>query len=214
MKPFCVLLLTIACVCVLALSAVADKRAKTEDGKSVILYEDGTWLYADDKPAVQARITEIKEYRHDKAASVEYKGKRGTFVLYLPSTVWKKTAAPRNTTAEVQFVHKDKDAYGMILFDHARVPVKKLMQSAVEHLKRSDPDAQIMLAEKRRVNGNEVSCLLSKVTIKGNPFIFYGYYYTGEAGSIQLITWTGESQFGEMKPDMETFLNGFDVVKK
>lgn len=43
---------------------------------------------------------------------------------------------------------------------------------------------------------------------------FYGYYYSGDEGSIQIVTWTGQNLFKEMKPELDAFLNGFEIIKK
>jgi hypothetical protein len=56
----------------------ADKRAKTEDGKDVILRDDGTWYYVD-------------QAKKDKEAKEIYKGKRGTFILSMAPGVWRKS---------------------------------------------------------------------------------------------------------------------------
>jgi len=45
-------------------------------------------------------------------------------------------------------------------------------------------------------------------------FTFHGYYYSGEVGSIQVLTWTGRNLFKEVKPELEAFLNGFEIVEK
>ena len=37
----------------------------------------------------------------------------------------------------------------------------------------------------------------------------YGYYYSNENGTIQILTYTGEKLFDKYKEDIELFLNGF-----
>jgi len=54
-----------------------DNRAKTEDGKEVILKADGTW-------------SNVGEYKRDKKATLAYTGKRGTFAFHLVPDTWKK----------------------------------------------------------------------------------------------------------------------------
>ena len=43
---------------------------------------------------------------------------------------------------------------------------------------------------------------------KGIPFTYFSYYCCADEGTFQVITWTGRNLFEEMKPALETFLNG------
>ena len=77
-----------------------------------------------------------------------------------------------------------------------------------------DENATAVKEEKRIVNGKTVLSLIMSVKTQGTSFIFYSYYYTGDEGSIQVVTWTGENLFKELQPEMEAFLNGFEITKK
>jgi hypothetical protein len=46
-------------------------------------------------------------------------------------------------------------------------------------------------------------------TIQGMRFTYYGYYFSNSNGTIQLLTYTGESLFDYYIEDIELFLNGF-----
>jgi hypothetical protein len=50
-------------------------------------------------------------------------------------------------------------------------------------------------------------------TAQGIPFHYYGYYYTGKLGSVQVITYTGESLFEEYKPEFDELLNGLELPR-
>ena len=60
----------------------------------------------------------------------------------------------------------------------------------------------------RQVNGTELLCLQIKGTIQGVAFIYFGYYYSSDAGTVQMITYTGQNLFEEFQSDFEEFLNG------
>jgi hypothetical protein len=49
---------------------------------------------------------------------------------------------------------------------------------------------------------------------EGVPITFYGYYYSGDEGAIQVLTWTVQNLFREFKPELEAFLNGFEILQK
>ena len=197
----------------LALPALvgADQKAKTEDGREVILRDNGTWVYAD---AIKKDTKKAGEFKKEKTATLQYKGKRGTFALHLVPGVWKKADESPNADAEVAFVHKDGDAMAMVIAERIQIPLETLKRVALENAKKADKDTKIIKEEKRTVNGKEVLCLIMNAKPEGVPITFYGYYYSGEQGAIQVLTWTGENLFQELKPELEAFLNGFEIVKK
>jgi hypothetical protein len=191
----------------------ADQKASTESGQEVILHDDGTWTYVVKSTA--AKITgSAAEYTKDPSALLQYKGKRGTFALYLASGEWTQTSKSSNQAAEAQFQFKDGDLLALVVSERLAMPLDALKGVAVSYWKAVDADARIIKEEKRRVNGKEVLCLIANVKARGIPFTFYGYYYSGKQGAVQVVTWTGQNLFDELKPEMEKFLNGFVVIDK
>ena len=62
----------------------ADRKAKTEDGKEVILHDDGTWVFADVVKKDKKEGKEAKkEFKKPVNAKLQYTEKRGTLALYL-----------------------------------------------------------------------------------------------------------------------------------
>ncbi len=198
-----VLIPILGLLCLPALGA--EQRARTTDGREVILRDDGTWVYAE-----QAKGSNLQ---HAKNAVLQYKGKHETFALYLPPNLW-KVKPGANEELEVSFQHKDGDAFAMVIAERIAIPIEALKKVVLDNLKEAAADAAIVKEEKRKVNGTDGLCLTMKATVEGIPFTYYGYYYSGPAGSIQVITVTGQNLFEEFKPDLEKFLNGFVVLKK
>ncbi|MBW3539190.1 MAG: hypothetical protein KY476_02875 [Planctomycetes bacterium] len=178
-----------------------EQRAKTEDGKDAILEADGTW-------------SDVGKYTKDKNATLAYTGKRGTFAMYLVPDTWKKLDEVDNEDAEVEFDHKDGDVYAMIIAERIMVPLNTLKKIAFDNIRALDESAKIAFEEKRTVNGKNVLCLTIEATVEGIPFTYHNYYYSGDEGSFQVMTFTGRNLFKEYKPEMEAFLNGFEIVKK
>jgi len=177
-----------------------DKRAKTADGKDVLLKADGTWSY-------------LGEYNKDRKATLAYKGKRRTFAVYLLPDTWKKLDKVDNGV-EVGFEHKDGEMQAFIFAERIEIPLDKLKKIVLENMQALDKNAKIVFEEKRTVNGKKVLCLALEAAVEGIEVVYYGYYYSGDEGTIQVVTWTGRKLFKELKPEMEDFLNGFEIVKK
>jgi hypothetical protein len=184
----------------------ADQRAKTEDGRDVILHDDGTWSYA--KPS------KTEASQKDRRATEIYRGKHGTFTLSLIPGVWKKSLKPSSPAAEVEFTHKDGDAMAMVIAERIAVSPAVLKETVLKNARNADPEAKIIKEEKRTVNGSDVTFLTINAKVQGIPFTYMYDLYTGDAGTIQILTFTGQNLVNEYRADIEALLNGFEVLKK
>lgn len=82
---------------------------------------------------------------------------------------------------------------------------------ALSNAKDADPNAKIIFREKRSVGVVDVWFLKLASTSKGIPLIYYGYYYGGKAGTVQVLTYTGANLITEYDKDFLDFLDGFRV---
>ncbi len=190
--------------------ASAQKKAVTEDGKNVVLYPDGTWKYAEPKATAAGGKG---SYSKPEGSTKLLKGKHGTYGMWINESKWQVSKEPGNEAAEFEINHTSGDAFAMIIAERLTMPLESLRDVALENAKGAAPDAEVVFEEKRTVNGAEVLLMQINGTIMSIPFTYYSYYYTGKAGSMQIITYTGQSLFEEFKPDFEDFLNGFVVYK-
>jgi hypothetical protein len=51
-----------------------------------------------------------------------------------------------------------------------------------------------------------------EATVKGMPVTYYGYYYGGPAGTVQILTYTGRSLAAVCEQDFLEFLDGLRVA--
>jgi hypothetical protein len=208
------LLLLAAMACIPALLG-ADRRAKTEDGKEVILRDDGTWIFANEPTKDAEKVArEPGVFARSPKSALAYKGKRGTFAMHLVPNVWKRSEKSSNPVAEVEFIDNDNDAYAMVIAERISIPLEALKNAAIQNMRAVDKDAAIVKEEKRVVNGRPVLAMIMNVKTQGTAFTFYSYYYTGDEGSFQVVSWTGQNLFQELQPELEEFLNGFEITKK
>ena len=128
--------------------------------------------------------------------------------MSLVPNIWKKSEKPSNAVAEVEFVDNENDAYAMVIAERISIPLEALKNAAVQNMRAVDNEAAIVKEEKRVVNGKPVLAMIMNVKTQGAAFTFYSYYYTGDEGSFQVVTWTGQNLFKELQPELEEFLNG------
>ncbi len=188
-----------------------DQRARTEDGRVVILRDDGTWVYAEEMKETRGEAAALKVYSKSPNARKQYQGRRGTFALYLEPGVWLELNEQINPDAEVSFRHRDGDTLVMVIAERLQIPLQTLKQIAIDNAKAGSDRVEVVSEEMRMVNGNEILCLKMNLETQGIQFTFYNYYYSGPEGAIQVVTWTGSNLFREFEQDMSNLLNGFVV---
>jgi hypothetical protein len=206
--------LIIVVLCLLSLGLVPEAlgqtptRARTETGKEVLLYPDGTWKYAEE---IKTPYLPSGTYIKPVSAQKVFKSKNGICGIWVDESKWKPQKASEDF--EFQFEHTSGDAYTGVIVERVSMPLNALKDVVLENIKKADPNPKIITEEKRLVNGREVLCLVIEVAPGQIPLTFYYYLYTGKAGSIQVVAWTGTNLFDEYKQDLTNFLNGLELYK-
>jgi hypothetical protein len=183
-----------------------DIKAKTEDGKTVILHPDGTWKYVTTEEP-QFLSPSIKPQSSNKLI----KGKRGTYGIWIDENKWRMSEVRFNPVAEFCFAHTAGEGYAMIIDEGIQMPLEQLKNIILENTKKAAPDVRITVEKKRVINNVEILYMQMEGTVQSIPFTYVGYYYTGEAGTIQIITYSAKDLIDEFESDFIDFLNGFEV---
>lgn len=200
----CAMVLVVASTGVLA----GDMRATTEDGKRVILKSDGTWVFEKQtaEPAPGGDLSKPID------ATAVLRSKKGFCeVWYIPSK-WKPVAS-QNPAAEYEMSHANGDGYAMLITERITMPLDSLKRVAVENAKSVAPDVQVLSDDRIVVNGANVMAMRMEGTLQGIKFTYYGYYWAGKEGTIQFLTYTGQSLFDEYRSDFTQLLNGLVITK-
>ena len=183
-------------------------NATTDDGRKVVLYSNNTWKFAPE--TVAASAASGGHSRPASATSVVDIHAGVTRLSYDPAR-WTQEAGTDRT--KMTFQHADGDGYALIIRERLQMSLDALKEIALSNAVQAAPDARIVFEEPRVVNGTKVLCLIIEGTTSGVAFTYYGYYYSGKSGIVQIVTYTGQNLFEEYKPDFEDFLNGFEVVQ-
>ncbi len=205
-------------IAVLMLSIDSDLWAQikgiTESGDEVILYDDGTWLYAADSSTRLTAAIPLNDtsFTRSKKASFLVKSKKIDVGIYINPKEWKFTKAEPTEPAEFKFEKIDGDLFAMLITEKIGIPIESLSQIAFDNAKNAAPDARLIAQEYRVVNGTKVVMMKITGTIQGIKFVYFGYYYSDENGSVQFLTYTSANLFETYKKDMETLLNGFVLL--
>ena len=195
----------------------AQIKALTETGREVLLNENGSWKYADSSNAESQKFDSLKlnptQYTKSKGATFLVKSKTAGIGIYINSNKW--TFAPHKdneVSPEYRFSQKSGGVYAMVINEKITLEYEALMQIALSNAQRAAADITIVNAEYRMVNKKKILCMEMKGTIKGIKFVYFGYYYTDDNGTTQLLTYTTQKEFVGSKPEMEEFLNGLVAI--
>lgn len=101
----------------------------------------------------------------------------------------------------------------MTVAERVTYPIQMLRNIALKNAKEVAEQVSIVKEETRKVNGVDVLMLQIEGVIEGLSFIYYGYYYVGKEGSVQVIAYTAKQLFGEYFADFEEALNGFVLLQ-
>jgi hypothetical protein len=214
MKTIFKLTFTLALLILLEPTIQAQNKAITEDGEEVILYDDGTWTYADGS-TIEESIDipkNPKEFKKSASSSFLLKSRVFDIGFHINPKKWKFSKGENNGDAEYELELKEGDLYGMIITEKIEIPLLSLRSIALENARNASPDIKIVDEEYRTVNGQEVLMLRMDGTLAGIKFSYFGYYYSNEGGTVQFITYTAQSLLDEYKEDCEDLLNGLVVL--
>lgn len=148
-------------------------------------------------------------YQKSSEATSKLEVKPTPAVFYFNPNKWKQDGAPQ--AGRTEFTHANGDGYGIVIAERVQLSDAALRKIALENAKEAAPDAQIVHAEKRVVNGREMTQLRMKATVEGIPVEYLGYYFTGKEGTVQVLTYTTQNLMNEYQLDFEDFLNGFVI---
>ncbi len=212
MRLFLIAILFLA----IGLSAHAQTKAITTGGDTVLLNDDGTWVFQD-KYSSSANIDKIllNDTKFTKpAASTKFlSGGKGIYEIWYDPSIWVKANPSKyNDDAELALEMNGKVAYGIMIYEKVEIPVESLLEIALENAQSSAPNFKVISKEYRMVNGKKVALMQMEGNIEGINATYYSYYYSNSSGTWQFHAYTMTSLFKQLKKQMEALLNGL-VIK-
>ena len=193
----------------------AQKKAVTETGETVVLYNDGRWSYLTrDSVNMLEVTTNPTPFKKSDNATFLIKSKRVNIGCWIDPEIWSFQEVATHNAAEFELYNESMGLYGMIITENLELPLESLANIAFDNARKAAPDAKLTSKEIRNVNGLRVLKMEMTGTIQDIAFAYYGYYYTSEATSVQFLLWSSVDTVNEHKAAIEELLNGFVEVKE
>jgi hypothetical protein len=191
-----------------------QKRAVTDTGEEVILYENGTWKYVKESDQKKTEIsTNPAPFAKSKEAAFLVKSKTVEIGIWLNTQKWNFKKSKDGEDTEYEFNLKGKDLYAMLLTEKIEVPLETLRTVALENAKEAAPDMEIKEEEYRMVNGKKMLYLRMEGSAQGIKFAYMGYYYSDAGGTVQFVSYTAQALLDEYKSSAVELLNGLTSLK-
>jgi hypothetical protein len=199
---------------VMSFNSFAQIKGVTETGEEVILYNNGTWKYVNDSITIKNEVKlNEKEFSKEKTSTFLVKSKVLNLGVWINPVKWSFEKGESTESREYKFQEKEESLYGMLITEKLKVPLETLISIAIENGKKAAPDLKVIKQEYRIVNGVKVMMMQMSGTIQGISFVYYGYYYSNESGSVQFLAYTSQDLLNNYSDDIEELLNGFVVIK-
>ena len=185
-------------------------KAKTQDGRTVILHADGTWKFLKNKAPGAPEAPSDNRASKPRRATKKVSDPRGLVELWYIPSKWAAYPKPERLSPDATFalVHKTKEAYALGIIERISMPLETLKKIAVDNAKNVAPDVKVVLDEELQVNGHSASIMGITGTMEGIPFRYHSLYWTGEKGCVQVITYTSQNLFEEYVDDFNDLLHG------
>jgi hypothetical protein len=100
-----------------------------------------------------------------------------------------------------------------VIAERIAVPHGSVEDIALANAQSVDPKARIVFRQQRRINGVDVRFLKIEADVNAVPMVYWGCFYGGEYGTVQVVTYTAKSRLPEYEKEFMDFLNGFSVSK-
>lgn len=179
-------------------------EAKTGDGQSVMLYEDGTW-----RPKTLQLDHSI--IRKSQFATKQAVSRYGFYEFWFDPGSW-SPGSPEGAF-EHFFSHKDEEAWCGIIPERIGMTRDALANALVVNLRSTAPDGALVQRSRAFVNGLEGEVVELRATVDGYFVSYYSYVWTGPRGTVQLTCWTGQGVLDEYRDVFHDFYGGFMLAE-
>ena len=100
-----------------------------------------------------------------------------------------------------------------MIAERTQISYDALEKMALTNARNADANARIAKKGWRMVNGEKLMVLEIEATSSGVPFVFYGHYYAGPAGTIQIVGWTAKNLLDEHRVTFDALVAGFQLKR-
>ncbi len=202
-----------------SLTFIAQQRALTEDGKEVVLFDNGTWKFVNESDAkvLETIVTNNNLFEKPKTASFLMKSKKLDVGVYFDPKKWK--LATQNISPHVEYFFTDRGntegLFGFMMTEKVQIAtLKNLKELIIENVNRNVDFFRLKESEYRTVNGMKVLYIRYAANTKGMDFEYAGYYYINSDGYAGVVGFSSQKMFESNFDAIQELINGISLSPK
>lgn len=188
----------------------AQINAVTEEGYQIQVFDDGTWKYVDTTLNEKRFIKENKSvFQVPKNSKYNVSSKVVDVKIMLDEDEWYFIPTPKSDVSEFSFNNKNEEIYGIVISEKAQIPLENLRNIALINARDNVENLRVIEEEYRFVNDVKVLYISFEGEVESLPLVYNNYYYSGEDGVVQFVTYAQKEIALNNKELMFDLLNGF-----
>ena len=200
-------------------------NATTEDGRSVLLLPDGTWVYKAETPGpaappaatpvpvpAPASTPAAAPSAPPDVSGGHLEGGNGSYSVRFDENNW-HIIDNLNDSMEYALQSKSGDVIAMLIYENLQVPLSTLKQAILKNASSAAPDLKLINEKRITKNGKQIMVLKYRGTIDGKSFTYYGYYTSGDWGTLQFTVYSPTGVYNQREADMFALLDGLKIQK-
>ena len=202
-----------------SLTFIAQQRALTEDGKEVVLFDNGTWKFVNesDAKALETTITNNNLFEKSRNASFLMKSKKVDVGVYFDPKKWK--LATQNISPHVEYFFAERNSndgyFGFMITEKVQIAtLKNLKDLIIENVNRNVDYFRLKESEYRTVNGVKVLYIRYAANTKGMDFEYAGNYSINSDGYAGVVGFASQKVFEQSFGAVQELINGISVTPK
>jgi hypothetical protein len=190
-----------------AFAGAQDIKAVTEDGRDVLLHNDGTWGYVD-KP--QASVAPTRTFKAPDTAISKAASRKAKISVFYDPTLW-TVEKLTGEAAEFQFQLGDSEVYARLIAEAETFDLATVRSGIIANAKKAAKSFDVTEEGVAIVNGVQVQTLKAKVKMQGIDVTFYWYYWSGPKGTVQLYGYASPADFDANFKAILDLMNGLTL---
>jgi len=196
-------------------------HATTDDGRTVLLLPDGTWVYKAETPRpaaspapapTPAPTPAVVPSAAPDVSGGHLEGGNGSYNVRFDDNNW-QVIDNLNDSMEYALQSKSGDVIAMLIYENVQVPLTTLKQAVIKNATNAAPDLKLINEKRITKNGKQILVLKYRGTVDGKSFTYYGYYTSGDWGTLQFTVYSPTGVFNQREGDMFALLDGLKLLK-
>ena len=189
-----------------ALASDYPIEAKTSDGKTVNLYEDGTW-----RPKTLKVDHEI--IRKDKFATSVLQSRLRFYEFWYDPKLWQPEEPAQGEAFEVVFTYQGAtdEAWCGIIPERSQMTQDALVGAVFQNFQSAAADTKMLQRSRAYVNSLRGDIVEMTGTFDGFHIAYSTFAWSGNPGTVQITCWTFPNLLDEYRPIFGKFYGGFEL---